>query len=69
MDDPFGTHRIAAKWIEDTTTWSINKLVNTTRRYRTIEIKTGQHTITAADPLPTDVHTALEAIRARAKGH
>ncbi len=58
-----------SKWIEDTTTWSIKKFVKTMRRYRTIEIKTGQHTITAADPLPADVRTALQAIRARAKGH
>jgi Transposase DDE domain len=56
-------------WIENTTGWSIKKFVRTTRRYRTIQIQAGDHAITAADPLPHDVHTALEAIRTRAMGH
>jgi hypothetical protein len=42
-----------AHWIEDTTGWSIKKFVKTVRRYRTIQIQAGQHTITAADPSPT----------------
>ncbi len=45
-----------SRWIEDTTGWSIKKFVRTTRRYRTIEIQAGAHTITAADPLPNDLH-------------
>jgi transposase len=52
-------------WIEHTTSWSIKKFVKTMRRYRTVEIQAGDHTITAADPLPADAHTALDAIRAR----
>jgi hypothetical protein len=32
------------------------------RRYRTIEIQAGAHTITAADPIPDDLHDALNAI-------
>ena len=32
------------------------------RRYRTIEIQAGNHTITAADPLPDDLRTAVAAI-------
>jgi hypothetical protein len=40
----------------------------TVRRYRTIQIQAGDHTITVADPLPSDTHTALEAIRARPRG-
>ena len=43
----------------------IKKFVKTMRRYRTIEIQAGDHVITAADPLPADAHTALDAIRAR----
>ena len=39
--------------IEERTGWSIRKFVQTTRRYRTIEIQAGTHTITAADPIPT----------------
>jgi hypothetical protein len=50
------------RWIENTTDWSIRKFVTTTRRYRTITIQAGDHTITAADPLPDDLRTALDAI-------
>lgn len=56
-------------WIENTTGWSIKKFVKTMRRYRTVEIQAGAHTITAADPLPPEVHTALDAIRAHQGGH
>lgn len=52
-----------SRWIEDTTGWSIKKFVRTARRYRTVEIQAGQHTITAADPLPDDLSNALEAIQ------
>ncbi len=38
------------------------KFVRTARRYRTIEIQVGPHTITAADPLPDDLHHAIETI-------
>ncbi len=34
----------------------------TARRYHTIQIQGGPHTITAADPLPDDLRQALEAI-------
>ncbi|MGF7237784.1 MAG: IS1634 family transposase, partial [Frankia sp.] len=40
-----------SRWIETTTGWSIRKFVTTARRYRTITIQAGDHTITAADPL------------------
>jgi hypothetical protein len=49
-------------WIETTTGWSIRKFVRTARRYRTITIQAGQHTITAADPLPDDLRSALAKI-------
>jgi thioredoxin reductase len=39
------------------------------RRYRTIEIQAGEHTITAADPLPDNIHTVIEAIKTRAAAH
>jgi transposase len=51
-----------SRWIEDTTGWSIRKFVRTARRYRTIEIQTGTHTVTAADPLPDDLRDALDRI-------
>jgi hypothetical protein len=58
-----------SRWIEDTTDWSIRKFVNTLRRYRTIQIHAGVHTITAADPLPANICQTLEAIQARAAAH
>jgi Transposase DDE domain len=57
------------RWIEETTGWSIKKFIKTVRRYRTIQIQAGEHTITAADPLPADVHAVLEAINNRVRGH
>jgi hypothetical protein len=42
-----------SRWIDHQTAWSIKKFVRTARRYRTIEIQVGAHTITAADPYPT----------------
>jgi hypothetical protein len=58
-----------SRWIEDTTGWSIKKFVTTLRRYRTIEIQAGPHTVTAADPLPDEVHATLDKIHRRAAAH
>jgi transposase len=58
-----------SRWVEDTTGWSIKKFIKTVRRYRTIQIQAGEHLITAADPLPNDVHQILEAIKTRAATH
>ena len=52
-----------SKFIEAETSWSIKKFVRTARRYRTIEIQSGKHTITAADPLPEDLAEALHTLR------
>ena len=51
-----------SRWIEAQTGWSIRKFVKTARRYRTIGIQVGQHTIIAADPIPDDLRQALNAI-------
>lgn len=58
-----------SRWIEDTTGWSIRRFVKTARRYRTIDIDLAGQTITAADPLPDDLATAIEAIKHRATAH
>jgi len=58
-----------SRWIEDTTGWTIRKFVKTVRRYRTIQIQAGDHTITAADPLPNDLHSTLAKINHRAEAH
>jgi Transposase DDE domain len=50
--------------IEHQTGWSIKKFVRTARRYRTVKIKAGNQTLTAADPLPDDLRAALIKIRA-----
>jgi len=55
----------ASRWIEHQTGWSIRKFIKTARRYRTIQIQVGQHTITAADPLPADLRAALGQIHGR----
>jgi hypothetical protein len=58
-----------SRWIEHETGWSIKRFVKTARRYRTIEINAGGHTITAADPLPDDLADALEAIKTAGSAH
>jgi hypothetical protein len=54
-----------SRFIEQTTGWSIRKFVRTARRYRTIQIQAGAHTLTAADPLPDDLRHALDRIHGR----
>ncbi len=49
-------------WIEHQTGWTITRFVRTARRYRTIQIRAGNQTLTAADPLPADLRDALETI-------
>jgi hypothetical protein len=39
------------------------------RRYRTIHIQAGRHTITAADPLPSDLRDAIDAINGHTNAH
>ncbi len=51
-------------YIEAQTGWSIKKFVRTTRRYRTVKSNVGNHNLTAADPLPNDLRTALIKIHA-----
>ena len=51
-----------SRWIEHQTGWSIRKFDRTARRYRTITIQAGEHTITAADPIPSDLQEALTKI-------
>ncbi|CAM3706517.1 hypothetical protein GCM10009799_27520 [Nocardiopsis rhodophaea] len=51
-----------SRWIEAASGWSIRKFVRTARRYRTIHIQAGKHTLTAAHPLPRDLGEALRAI-------
>jgi hypothetical protein len=50
------------KLVEDRTGWTIRNFVRTARRYRTVEIRAGAHTLTAEDPLPDDLRDALALI-------
>ena len=58
-----------SRWIERQTGWSIPQVRETTRRYRTIQIQAGPHTITAADPLPDDLRQAIDHIHGRTGVH
>jgi hypothetical protein len=55
--------------VEERTGWSIRRFVRITRRYRTVQIRAGQHLITAADPLPADLQAALAEIHSAPRGH
>ena len=55
-------------WIEHQTGWSIKKFVQTTRRYRTVQIRAGNQTLTAADPLPAELHEILARINSPSGG-
>ncbi|WP_419197579.1 IS1634 family transposase [Microbispora hainanensis] len=57
------------RWIEARTGWSIKKFIRTARRYRTVHIQAGNHVLTAADPLPTDLRDALKQIRSPEGAH
>jgi hypothetical protein len=58
-----------SRWIEHQTGWSIRKFVRTARRYRVIQIQAGPHVVTAADPLPGELRTALDQIHGRTAAH
>jgi transposase len=58
-----------SRWIEHQTAWSIRKFVKTARRYRTIQIQAGTHTITAADPLPNDLRHAIDHLHGHMPAH
>jgi hypothetical protein len=51
-------------YIEAQTGWSIKKFVRTARRYRTVTVQAGSHTLTAAEPPPADLAEALVKIHA-----
>ena len=57
------------RYVEERTGWSIRRYVRTARRYRTVQIRAGQQLITAADPLPADLHDALTKIHQAGRGH
>jgi hypothetical protein len=51
--------------IEQATDWSINRFVKTLRPCRTITVRAGDQTITAADPIPDEALHALARLHAQ----
>lgn len=51
-------------YIEHQTGWSIKKFVRTARRYRTVTIRAGNQTLTAAEPPPPDLAEILAKVHA-----
>ena len=51
------------RFIGGRTGWSIRKFVRTARRYHTIQIRAGQHTLTAEDPQPPGLRGVLALIK------
>jgi hypothetical protein len=47
------------RFIKDRTGWSIR---TARRRYHTVQIRAGQHLLTAEDPIPDDLRDALALI-------
>jgi hypothetical protein len=55
--------------VEDRAGWSIKKFVRTTRRYRNVHIRAGNHLLTAEDPLPAELRHALARIAEPGSAH
>jgi len=58
-----------SRLVEDRTGWSIRKFVQTTRRYRTVQIRSGAQLLTAEDPIPDDLRDALAHLNGRDGAH
>lgn len=56
-------------WIEHQTGWRIKKFVRAARCYRTVKIRAGRHTLTAANPLPDDFSDVLTKINPPDSAH
>ena len=50
------------RYVEARTGWSIKKFVRTARCYRTVQIRAGQHLLSAEDPLPPELRDAFAQI-------
>lgn len=58
-----------ARWLEATTKVSLKTPVKTLRRYRTIDIQTGDAIVTAEDPIPDNIQAWLDAIHNTRERH
>lgn len=58
-----------SRWLERETGWSIRKLVQTLRPYRSIAVQTGSHILHAGTPLDDQARDVIAAIKSAAGGH
>jgi len=58
-----------SRWLERETGWSIRKLVQTLRPYRSIAVQTGSHILHAGTPLDDQARGVIAAIKSAAGGH
>lgn len=68
-DEPLIVTSRVARRLEQVTGWSTNKFVTTLRRYRTVQIQAGEHTITAEDTLPKEAQQVLNKVRDARRRH
>ncbi|MDP4013924.1 MAG: IS1634 family transposase, partial [Candidatus Nanopelagicales bacterium] len=57
------------RFVEDRTGWSIKRFVRTARHYRTVQIRVGQHILTAEQPPPGDLADAIQSIHRADRAH
>jgi hypothetical protein len=58
-----------SRWLERTTGWSIKKIIQTLRPYRSIAIQTGSHILHAGTPLDDPARTMITAVKKAAGVH
>jgi transposase len=58
-----------SRWLERTTGWSIKKIIQTLRPYRSIAIQTGSHILHAGTPLDDPASTMITAVKKAAGVH
>jgi hypothetical protein len=58
-----------SRLIEARSGWSIRRVVQTARRYRTVQIHAGARLLTAADPVPDELRDALTSISSPRSAH
>lgn len=58
-----------SRWLEQQTDWSIRKIVQTLRPYRSIAIQTGNHVLHAGTPLDEQARAVITAVKNAAGAH
>jgi len=58
-----------SRLIEARSGWSVRRVVQTARHYRTVQIHAGARLLTAADPVPDELRDALTRITSPGTAH